>query len=68
MKLDEVAEKIIDLVEETIRTEFPEIDTIAEEYTVDDYGETEYPHTLLYGETYYDLENKIVEILRGLKK
>ena len=53
-KLQRVAHEIIDLVENEIRKAHPSIDKKAL---------AQKGKTLLYGETYYDLENEIVEIL-----
>lgn len=49
-----LAHRIIDLVEETIRRNHPEIEKIASRCE---------GNTLLYGEVYYDLENEVVEAL-----
>lgn len=60
----EVAHKIIDMVEHDIRRVHPEVDQIAMEFTVND----EKPNTLLYGETYYNLEDAIVQLLDAQNK
>ncbi len=57
-----LAAAIIDTVEDTIRKAHPQVEKIASEYTV----EEEKPNTLLYGETYYDLESDIAEDLRKM--
>lgn len=59
--LQEKAHEIIDMVEEAIRDEFPQVDKIARDRVVD--GEK--PNTLLYGEAYYDLENQLAETIRN---
>lgn len=53
--LTEKAHAIIDLVEEAIRNAHPRIEAIAQEKE---------ENTLLIGETYYDLENEVVEELK----
>ena len=56
-KFQRLAHEIIDLVELSIRKAHPSIDAKAAELE---------SNTLLYGETYYDLENEISEILRKI--
>ena len=55
-KFEKLAAKLIDLIEHDIRRANPEVDAIAM---------TKEGNTLLHGENYYDLENKIAEELRG---
>lgn len=52
------------MVEHDIRRVHPEVDQIAMEFTVND----EKPNTLLYGETYYNLEDAIVQLLDAQNK
>jgi len=52
-----LAAHIIDMVEDAIRQQWPEIDRIAQDHVVD--GEN--VNTLLHGEPYYTLEDKIAE-------
>ena len=63
-KYMEYAHELIDLVEGAIREKFYHIDVFADNYTVDD----EQPHTLLYGETYYNLENIVIDKLREMRR
>lgn len=58
----ELASSIIDLVEDTIRREHIEVENLAQNYTVD--GEK--PNTLLYGVSYYDLEEEIINLFGDL--
>lgn len=57
----ELAGQIIDWVENKIRVAHPQVDKIAEEYVEYVNDEKEKPNTLLYGENYYDLEDKITK-------
>lgn len=59
-KLEELAHGIIDVVEDAICVNKPQVDLIR--------GKSK-GNTLLYGEVYYDVENEIVRRLReaGLK-
>jgi len=52
----EKAHVIIDMVEQAIRKAHPKID---------EYASRLEGNTLLYGETYYNLETEIAEILSG---
>jgi len=52
-----LASHIINMVEDAIRKQWPEIDRIAQNHVVD--GEN--VNTLLHGETYYTLEDEIAE-------
>lgn len=54
-KFEELAAKIIDLVEHDIRRANPEVDAIA----IEKEG-----NTLLYGSNYYDLEIEIANLLK----
>ena len=58
-RFQRLAHEIIDYVEYSIRTAHPEIDNIASSME---------GNTLLYGENYYNLENKISEILSQIRK
>jgi len=56
-KFQRLAHEIIDLVEDAVRKAHPTVDTKASRLK---------GNTLLYGENYYNLENEIAEILRGI--
>jgi hypothetical protein len=64
----QVAADVIDLVEEAIRNAHPQIEKIAQDYTVTDEDaektDAYHPNTLLYGEVYYDLEDELANVLR----
>ena len=57
-KTKELAAHIIDLVETVIRDSHPSVDKI---------GEKCKGHTLLYGDTYYFLEDTIEQKIRAIK-
>ena len=54
-KFQRLAADIIDMVEHAIRKAYPKVDKIASKCK---------GNTLLYGEVYYDLEDKVSNFLR----
>jgi hypothetical protein len=57
----QIAADIIDIVEGKIRSVHPEVEAIAANYQPE--PDDDKPNTLLYGENYYDLEDKLTELL-----
>ncbi|MEM2352150.1 MAG: hypothetical protein QXT26_07060 [Thermoproteota archaeon] len=60
-KFEEISAIIIDKVEETIRKKHHTVNEYAESIVLEDGVK---PNTLLYGETYFELEDEIAKMLR----